>query len=120
MTTDQILDKLPYKLFPSRLALEQRNKQAILNAGHIPIRAILDDSGDCVICGEAGRCPGWHTKDDLPKLKIAIQCTDVRTGRTGDFGFWEGEPMFSRTPVFLDLPGLFGYLKDHEISYEGG
>jgi len=37
-------------------------KRKLLAQGYQPVRAIYDAGGNCVICGEAGRCPGWHTE----------------------------------------------------------
>lgn len=35
-------------------------RRRLVRAGHKPIRAVEDAAGNCRICGEAGRCPGWH------------------------------------------------------------
>ena len=35
-------------------------KKAIILAGGTPIKAFYDDEGNCIYCGEAGNCPGWH------------------------------------------------------------
>jgi hypothetical protein len=36
-------------------------KRELIKAGKYPVKAISDYAGNCLICGEAGRCPGWHT-----------------------------------------------------------
>lgn len=38
-------------------------RRAMLRAGLKPVAAIYDEAGNCTVCGEAGRCPGWHDKD---------------------------------------------------------
>ena len=35
-------------------------RRAILRQGYIPIPARWDEAGNCTVCGESGRCPGWH------------------------------------------------------------
>lgn len=42
-------------------------KKLIIQTGNIPIKAQFDENGDCLFCGEAGRCPGWHTREELIK-----------------------------------------------------
>jgi len=46
--------------------------RAALIAYHLkPIPAVEDEHGDCVICGEAGRCAGWHYEGEkLPYGEI--------------------------------------------------
>lgn len=44
-----------------------RNRREILKRGLVPVKARWDENGDCLICGEAGRCPGWHTQEELRK-----------------------------------------------------
>lgn len=51
------------------------------------------------------------------KVMIAIQCRDSRTRQIGSFGYSERRPMYSVTPVFEDLIGLYAYLKEHNIDY---
>ena len=50
--------------FPSRLAAEDAVKRLIVAANLRPVPARLDRAGNCTICGEAGRCPGWHTVEE--------------------------------------------------------
>ena len=35
-------------------------KKRILAMGLKPVRAKYDEFGDCLMCGESGRCPGYH------------------------------------------------------------
>jgi hypothetical protein len=63
MKAVEILAKLPYRLFPSRAAYYARNYRALRRIGLDPIRATWDEAGNCTVCGEAGRCPGWHTPE---------------------------------------------------------
>lgn len=34
-------------------------------AGLMAYRAIYDNAGNCRVCGESGRCPGWHTTTEI-------------------------------------------------------
>jgi hypothetical protein len=47
---------------------EDTQRKAIINAGGKPVRAEYDAQGNCLVCGESGRCPGWHdgTSDRAP------------------------------------------------------
>jgi hypothetical protein len=63
-TAAKILAELPYKLFPSQEAYIARNYHALKRKGYAPIKASYDDGGNCLICGEAGRCPGWHIPEE--------------------------------------------------------
>jgi hypothetical protein len=33
--------------------------------GHEAIPAKYDDGGNCLYCGESGRCPGYHTRQEV-------------------------------------------------------
>lgn len=46
--------------YPTRAAWHAATRAKILRAGRAPIPAEIDPAGNCRICGEAGRCPGWH------------------------------------------------------------
>jgi hypothetical protein len=35
-------------------------KRDLLRRGLKPIKAVFDNAGNCIACGEAGRCPGFH------------------------------------------------------------
>ena len=48
---------LPY---PSAKAFYAAIKREIRRRGYKPVRAHWDAAGNCLICGECGRCPGWH------------------------------------------------------------
>lgn len=65
MPTDQIISRLPYRGPVSRRAWCARVYRAITRHGLQPIRAQYDTAGNCTICGEAGRCPGWHVSADI-------------------------------------------------------
>jgi len=51
----------------------------------------------------------------IKKVKVAIQCEDIKTGETGDFGFL-GEKLEAVTPIFSDLVQFFNYLDNLEIE----
>lgn len=40
-------------------------RRMILKAGKIAFKAIEDGEGNCLTCGESGRCPGWHTNEGI-------------------------------------------------------
>ncbi len=44
-------------------------KRDIIAKGLTPRPAVTDIHGNCVYCGEAGRCPGWHTPTEVAKAK---------------------------------------------------
>lgn len=46
--------------YPSRAAWHAARRRQIMRMGKVPIRAEEDQAGNCRICGECGRCPGWH------------------------------------------------------------
>jgi hypothetical protein len=48
-------------------------KNKLIDGGHYPVQAIYDISGNCVICGEAGRCPGWHTKEEIKPVPCGYE-----------------------------------------------
>jgi len=50
------------------------------------------------------------------QFKTAIQCRDRRTNQVGTFGYREDRELYSTTPVFLDMVGLIGYCKSHDIK----
>lgn len=53
----------PYKL---RTAAQYRAhvRKTIIRAGYTPVAATYDQAGNCLTCGECGRCPGWHTTEE--------------------------------------------------------
>lgn len=59
-----IIDKLPHKTFTTQKAYYLRNRKALERAGQIAYKALFDEVGNCKICGECGRCPGWHTGEE--------------------------------------------------------
>lgn len=42
-------------------------REAIRRAGHTPVPAKFDAAGNCLTCGEAGRCPKYHAAPRLPE-----------------------------------------------------
>jgi hypothetical protein len=65
MKAVEIIERLPVKPTRSRGEYTRRVHRAIREAGHKPVRAEYDAAGNCIYCGEAGRCPGWHTAVEL-------------------------------------------------------
>ena len=56
----------------------------------------------------------------IKKVKIAMQCEDIKTGETGDFGYLEEKPgeekLEAVTPIFPNLMQLFDYLEKFGIE----
>lgn len=51
--------------FPTEESFRRAVRMELRNCtGVDPVRAVYDGAGNCVICGEAGRCPGWHHPDE--------------------------------------------------------
>jgi hypothetical protein len=48
------------KPFPSRRAHNAATRAEFRRAGIVPVRAEYDTGGNCLVCGESGRCSGWH------------------------------------------------------------
>jgi hypothetical protein len=80
----------PIAAFPSQRAYEDSILKAYRDRGIEPVRATYDAAGNCTICGECGRCPGWHmpppaiqTNNTMPVL-ICPSCQGVgaMTGMT--------------------------------------
>ncbi len=44
----------------TRVASARKARRQIEQAGLAAVAARYDMAGNCVYCGEAGRCPGWH------------------------------------------------------------
>jgi len=70
-TAKQIIEALPFKQFKSHRAHDQRNKKAIEAAGYRAVKARYDNAGNCTVCHEAGRCPGYHVYQETPSYRLA-------------------------------------------------
>ncbi len=69
MTTRDILAE-PSRVmrFNSQREYQLAVRALIIHRGEKPIKASYNKAGNCTICGEAGRCPGWHTQDDIVSI----------------------------------------------------
>lgn len=56
--------------FPSTAAFYAHNRAEIRRRSLVPVAARWDGAGNCVICGEAGRCPGWHTPAEAQRVEL--------------------------------------------------
>ena len=56
----------------TRLAYQKWAKSLIIKNGLMAISAPVSDGGTCQVCGEDGRCPGWHTPDDIKQFAQRI------------------------------------------------
>ena len=46
--------------YPSQSHYAMAIRQALEDIHATPIRAEYDAAGNCIYCGECGRCPGYH------------------------------------------------------------
>ena len=51
--------------YKTRTQYNAKVRRSLIGSGKTPIKATYDDDGNCMVCGEAGRCPGWHTASEL-------------------------------------------------------
>lgn len=59
-TEKEILDRLPGKPFFGMESYHKAVKQFFVSQGYKVEKARYDEVGNCLTCGEAGRCHGWH------------------------------------------------------------
>jgi len=65
-TVIQIIHDLPGAPFASRALYERAvMRHVVRRVGEMPLRATYDAAGNCLTCGEAGRCPGWHLPEEI-------------------------------------------------------
>ena len=70
-TARQILARRSPRCFESRAAFLTDNFRMITAAtGRQPHAAIEDHAGNCLVCGEAGRCPGWHLAEEFERAGV--------------------------------------------------
>lgn len=67
MNAHDLMRALPARTYPSESAYRRAVRRAIERTGHHAIRAHYDAAGNCIICGECGRCPGWHFQSEVTK-----------------------------------------------------
>lgn len=67
MSAFEFAQRIPYQEGRTRAQFVAQLRRA-LRAARVPYgNATYDDAGNCRVCGEAGRCPGAHTLDELKK-----------------------------------------------------
>jgi hypothetical protein len=54
--------------FSSKREFARFVRNTIVQAGEIPEQAKYDDKGNCLYCGESGRCPQYHTRSEIELL----------------------------------------------------
>ena len=64
-TMEAVLPFLKKRTYATAEGLSNAIYRALLRAGYYPVKPRYDDNGDCLICGECGRCPGWHKGEPL-------------------------------------------------------
>jgi hypothetical protein len=57
-------------------AFKAQMKREIAAEGLTPIRAVFDAAGNCTVCGDSGRCPGWHAQDPDNPSKWWVRVAD--------------------------------------------
>ncbi len=51
--------------FSGHSAFAAAVRRELKRAGEVPVRADIDEAGNCTTCGECGRCPGWHAESEV-------------------------------------------------------
>ena len=51
--------------YPSRASYTTATKRAYDRLKIATVQATYDDGGNCQLCGECGRCPGWHVNPHI-------------------------------------------------------
>lgn len=75
MSTEEIIkDLTPCATFG---AYQRKVRKAIVRAGFTPVKAERDEAGNCIVCWECGRCPGWHTSAEYA---AALSGSDLLSG----------------------------------------
>ncbi len=64
MTSQEAADKVPYKPGRTRQQFAEAVRKLLVKSGERAIKANYDSAGNCFTCGEAGRCPGYHTESE--------------------------------------------------------
>jgi hypothetical protein len=64
-TAADLVAQHPHPPFEGRAPFYRWVKQILVEAGYEPVKAVFDEAGNCTVCGECGRCPGWHLKEEL-------------------------------------------------------
>jgi len=57
------------RTFNTQAAYKRHVKNAYIDLGYKPLKAKYDNAGNCILCGESGRCPGWHLPFENSPLK---------------------------------------------------
>jgi len=61
-----------FHTFPSHAAYTRFVRRALVSAGQPPYKATYDPGNNCHICGECGRCPGYHTADEVGLVPLPL------------------------------------------------
>jgi len=64
MTAADILARFPPPRCSGWGAYRLAVRASFRRSGALALPADYDAAGYCLLCGEAGRCPGWHTVDE--------------------------------------------------------
>lgn len=63
--------------FDSSAALLRAVKREFAKQGIPAHRAQYDRNGDCMVCGECGRCPGYHTPAEVQQAQSLQPAFDL-------------------------------------------
>lgn len=70
-TVPQLLEYMTPRTWPSDAAYRAAVRVFVVRAsGRLPVPAREDPAGNCLACGEAGRCPGWHFPEEFAHADI--------------------------------------------------
>ena len=65
MTAAALIAQMPPRTYASRAGFRSAVRRWIVRkTGRQPVAATEDAAGNCLVCGESGRCPGWHTAEE--------------------------------------------------------
>ena len=65
---DRAFEKHGRKPFRDRAAHMRAVRHEINAAGYRHIQAHHDQAGNCIYCGESGRCPGVHAEIEISRV----------------------------------------------------
>ena len=68
--------------FASRAAYKRATAAEFRRAGVVPVKAQYDTAGNCTVCGEAGRCPGWHGSYEAGQFSC-VCCAELTRRKSG-------------------------------------
>lgn len=70
LTTADILRRYPAPRCQTAADYKRGVSESFRRARAVAVNAafIVDNGGDCLVCGNASPCPGWHTTDEVDAI----------------------------------------------------